>query len=94
MADDCVALTDKAQHEFELRTVHILTRSFIEEHPVNLYAFELAIFVLVEGAHPHVADELAFFSSSATDPLLLGCREVLNVALGLITACIGCIVKQ
>ena len=43
MADDCVALTDKAQHKFELRTVHILTRSFIEEHPVNLYAFELAI---------------------------------------------------
>ena len=59
MTNDGVAFADEAHHEFELRTVYILTRGLIQKHPVNLDAFELAIFVLVEGAHPHVADELA-----------------------------------
>lgn len=44
--------------------------------------------------HAYAPDESRSLLLRLPDWLLLGCREVLGVALGLITFGIGCIVKQ
>lgn len=56
--DHRVTLAHKPDRLFELRTVRVLTRGLIREHPIQRLAFELALVVLIQRAHSDVADAL------------------------------------
>ena len=53
-----VALTGEGEQPFQFRTLRVLTRSLVGKEPIDLDLLELAFRVLVEAAHPDVADEL------------------------------------
>lgn len=58
MTDDRVTFPDEAQHQFELATLHILARGFVQKHAICGKALKLPAFVLLKGAYAHIADEL------------------------------------
>ena len=53
-----VALAGEGEQPFQFRTLRVLTRSLVGKEPIDLDMLELAFRVLVEAAHPDVADAL------------------------------------
>ena len=58
MAYDRIALAYVADELLELGPMHVLARRFISETLIEVNSFELAKFLLIEGAHAQVADRL------------------------------------
>ena len=48
----------RGEQPFQFRTLRVLTRSLVGKEPIDLDMLELAFRVLVEAAHPDVADAL------------------------------------
>ena len=51
-----VALAYEGQQPFQFRTLPVLTGSLVAKEPINRDMLELAFRVLVEAAHPDLAD--------------------------------------
>ena len=52
----CVVLAREGEQPFQFRTLPVLARSFVGKEPIDRDMLELAFRVLVEAAHPDVAD--------------------------------------
>ena len=57
-AQDGVAVADEGEHLFQLRPGGAAARSVVSERAVQRDAVELPVGVLVQAAHPRVADPL------------------------------------